>query len=220
MALPGQIEGALSFAPGFDSDTVVTAAVAQQFFGQGYKFCVRYLTLLGQQSPGDLSSQEATDILNSGLALMAVQHVRKPGWSPSQTLGQQAGAQAVANAQLLGFPPDVNIWCDLEGVINGAAAQDVMEHCNAWFAAVNAAGYIPGLYVGADAILNAQQLYSLTFQHYWRSQSNVPDVPVRGYQLLQLFPAITANGIGIDVDIAQTDNQGGQAQWLRIGGGA
>jgi hypothetical protein len=218
MALPGQTEGALSFAPGFDSDTVVTAAVAQQFFGQGYRFCVRYLTLLGQQSPGDLSTQEANDILSSGLALMAVQHVRKPGWSPSQTLGQQDGAQAVANAQLVGFPPGVNIWCDLEGVVNDAAAQDVTDHCNAWFAAVNVAGYIPGIYVGADAILDGQQLYGLSFQHYWRSQSNVPDIPVRGYQLLQLFPAIDANEIWIDVDIAQTDKQGGQAQWLRIAG--
>ena len=218
MALPGQTEGALSFAPGFDSDTVVTAAVAQQFFGQGYRFCVRYLTLLGQQSPGDLSTQEANDILSSGLALMAVQHVRKPGWSPSQTLGQQDGAQAVANAQLVGFPPGVNIWCDLEGVVNDAAAQDVTDHCNAWFAVVNVAGYIPGIYVGANAILDGQQLYGLSFQHYWRSQSNVPDIPVRGYQLLQLFPAIDANGIWIDVDIAQTDKQGGQAQWLRIAG--
>jgi hypothetical protein len=60
MALPGHIEGALSFAPGFDSDTIVTAAVAQQFFSQGYKFCVRYLTLLGQQTAGDLSSKQGT----------------------------------------------------------------------------------------------------------------------------------------------------------------
>jgi hypothetical protein len=35
---------------------------------------------------------------------------------------------------------------------------------------------------------------------------------------VQLFPAIAVNGIGIDVDIAQNDNEGGQAQWLRIAG--
>ncbi|MGA2741217.1 MAG: hypothetical protein ABSG65_27735 [Bryobacteraceae bacterium] len=40
---------------------------------------------------------------------MAVQHVREPGWSPSQSLGQQDGGQAVQNAQLVGFPPGVNI---------------------------------------------------------------------------------------------------------------
>jgi hypothetical protein len=216
VTLPGEIEGALSFAPGFDSDTVVTAAIAQQFFAQGYKFCVRYLTLLGPQAPGDLSTLEARNILNSGLALMPVQHVREAGWFPSQDLGQQDGEQAVANAEQVGFPPGVNIWCDLEGVDAGASARDVTDHCSAWFDAVNAAGYIPGLYVGADAILTGQQLYDLPFQHYWRSLSEVPDIPVRGYQLLQLSPSIGANGIGIDVDIAQDDNEGGQAQWLRI----
>lgn len=191
--------------------------MAEQFFAQGYKFCVRYLSL-GQQSPADLSAQEATDILNSGLAVMPVQHVRAPGWPPSQSLGQQDGEQAVANAQLAGFPPGVNILCDLEGVGGGASAQDVTDHCNAWFTAVNGAGYIHGLYVGANAILTGQQLFDLPFQHYWRSQSKVPDIPVRGYQLTQLFPSIDANGIGIDVDIARNDNEGGQAQWLRIAG--
>ena len=37
MPLPGQIEGALSSAPGFDSDTIITAAVAQPFFAAGYR---------------------------------------------------------------------------------------------------------------------------------------------------------------------------------------
>jgi len=189
--------------------------VAQQFFAQGYKFCVRYLTLLGPQAPGDLSAPEATGILEAGLALMPVQHVREPGWSPSQDLGRQDGEQAAANAQQIGFPSGVNIWCDLEGVAEGASAQDVADHCNAWFDAVDAAGYVPGLYVGADAILSGRQVYDLSFEHYWRSQSDVPDIPVRGYQLLQLAPSIAANGIGIDVDIAQDDNEGGQAQWLR-----
>ena len=215
MALPGLIEGATSFAPGFDSDTAITAAAAQQFFAVGYKFCVRYLSL-GQQRPGDLSTQEALDILNSGLALMPVQHVRPPGWSPSQDLGRQDGEQAVANAQLVGLPPGVNVWLDLEGVGSGVSAQDVSDHCKAWFEAVTAAEYVPGIYVGASAILTGDQLFALPFQHYWRSQSRVPDIPTRGYQLLQLYPAITLNGIGIDVDILQTDNRGGQAQWLRI----
>ncbi|MGO4885472.1 MAG: DUF1906 domain-containing protein [Bryobacteraceae bacterium] len=215
MPLPGQIEGALSSAPGFDSDTIITAAVAQPFFAAGYRFCVRYLSL-GTQAPGDLSAAEALNILNSGLALMPVQHVRNVNWSPSQALGQQDGGHAVANAQSIGFPPGVSVWCDLEGVAAGTPASNVTDHCTAWFTAVNAAGYIPGLYVGANAILTGQQLFDLPFQHYWRSLSRVPDIPVRGYQLLQLSPSITANRIGIDVDIAQTDNQGGQAQWLRI----
>ena len=215
MSLPGQVESAPPFVPGFDSDTVISAGAAQRFFAQGYKFCVRYLSL-SAESAIDLTSGEALDILNSGLALMPVQHVRAKGWSPGSDLGTQDGQNAASNALAVGFPAGVNIWCDLEGVAGSAAAQDAIDHCTAWFNAVNAAGFIPGLYVGANAGLTGQQLFDLPFQHYWRSQSKVPDIPVRGYQLIQFLPTTTANGIGIDLDMIQADHRGGQPLWLRI----
>jgi hypothetical protein len=212
MALDGTVQGAAPGLRGFDANTVITAAVAQQFFSQGYAFCVRYLSR-GPQKSTDLSPEEATDILNSGLALFPVQHVSAAGWSPSGSLGQQYGAQAAVNAAGVGFPPGVNVWCDLEGVKTGTSAQDVIDYCRAWFDAVAAAGFVPGIYVGADAILSGQQLFDLPFQHYWKSLSNVPPIPNRGYQLVQ-HPSQMVNGIAIDVDTTQTDNEGGQVQWL------
>lgn len=213
MALNGKVQAATAGACGFDTSSAITAALAQQFFSQGYRFCFRYISR-GPESASDLSGQEASDILASGLALMPVQHVRASGWSPTGDLGQQDGGGAAANAAAVGFPAAVNVWCDLEGVAAGTAAQAVIDYCQAWFDGVAAAGYLPGLYVGAQAILNGQQLLDLPFQHYWRSQSKVPDLPSRGYQLIQLLPSITVNGIGIDVDVIQTDEEGGQAQWL------
>ena len=218
MSLPGEVEGAIGSVPGFDSDTTISLALAQQCYALGYKFCVRYLSL-GQEAPGDLSAQEATDILNSGLALMPVQHFRTAS-SPNQSLGRQDGQNATANAQSVGFPAGVNLWCDLEGVDPAAQAQDVIAYCEAWYQAANAAGYVPGLYVGAGALLTGQQLYDLSFQHYWQSASIVPDIPTRGYQLLQLWPPISINGVWIDLDVAQNDNLGGQAQWLRVRAGS
>jgi len=167
-------------------------------------------------SSQDLTEQEATDILNSGLALMPVQHARKHGWSPNQTLGQKDGQEASANAETVGFPDRVSLWCDLEGVNRSAQAQDVIDYCEAWYEAVSAAGYIPGLYVGAEGLLNGRQLYDLSFQHYWRSQSQVPDIPHRGYQVIQFGPSLQINGVWIDLDVALNDNQGGTAQWLRV----
>jgi hypothetical protein len=63
MSLPGEVEGAVPSVLGFDSDTIISSPLAQQFYAGGYKFCLRYLSLGGQESPQDLSTQEATDIL-------------------------------------------------------------------------------------------------------------------------------------------------------------
>jgi len=214
MPLAATVQSAPAGAPGFDSDTVIGASAAQQFYADGYRFCVRYLSLGAQQSTSDLTTAEATAILASGLALMPVQHVRYPGWMPTASLGQQDGTHAASHAGAIGFPPGVNVWCDLEGVGASAAAADVVAYCNAWYTAVAAAGYAPGLYVGASAGLNGQQLYELQFQHYWKSESNVPAVAVRGYQMVQSPAPAPVEGVSIDRDVTQTDNLGGQVLWL------
>ena len=181
MTLSATVQSAPSGALGFDADTVITSSAAQQFYGQGYKFCVRYISLGSGEDEGDLTPEEADDILGSGLALMAVQHVRDPGWSPNAELGQEDGTNTANNAQSVGLPAGVNVWCDLEGVSDETPAQDVIDYCNAWYTAVSAAGYVPGLYVGSDAILTGQQLYDdLSFEHYWQSCSEGPCHPCSG----------------------------------------
>jgi hypothetical protein len=214
VSLPGKIEEAVPSVPGFDCNTKLSSPLARQFFSQGYKFCFRYLTR-GPEVPGDLTEPEATDILNAGLALMPVQHAHRAPWSPNQNLGQNDGEEAVANAETIGFPVGVNVWCDVEGVSATALPSDVIEYCVAWFEAVSAAGYIPGLYVGAGELLTSQQLDALPFQHYWRSPSRVPDIPSRSYQVFQLFPSVAVNGITIDFDVTKNDTKGGAALWLR-----
>jgi hypothetical protein len=103
---------------------------------------------------------------------MAVQHVRDPGWRPTSSLGEQDGTNAANNALAVGFPPGVNVWCDLEGVNSSSTAQDVIDYCNSWYDAFSAAGYAPGLYVGANAVLTGDQLcYDLLFQHDCQSCS-------------------------------------------------
>ena len=78
-------------------------------------------------------------------------------------------------------------------------------------------GFIPGIYVGANCILSGNQLYSdLKFQHYWKSLSNVPTIPNRGYQLIQSKGA-TVYGVNIDNDTTQNDEQGDSMIWLKIG---
>jgi len=214
MALQGNVQIAPDGSLGFDADSVVTLAVAQQFAAQGYTFCLRYLSLSHGQQHGDLSTSEASNILAAGLALMPVQHVARSPWFPTAALGQTNGANAASNAAAIGFPVGVNVWCDLEGVAAGTDPADVIGYCNAWFSAVSNAGYVPGLYVGANAILDGQQLYDLPVEHYWKSESIVPALPVRGYQMVQKMVHGTVNGIGIDSNTINTDSKGGRPIWL------
>src|SRR5208282_1100253 len=152
--LPGSVQQSPPGVLGFDTDTPLSASTAQAFVENGFKFAIRHLSLTQPEEEGDLSAAEAEDILYSGLALMAVQHVPYPGWTPTESLGGEYGSAGAANAQALGLPRGMNIWLDLEGIADGASLSDVIDYCNARFAEVSGAGYVPGLYVGADAILD------------------------------------------------------------------
>lgn len=214
MALPGTVVSAPSGVLGFDTDGIVTAEAAAMFAADGYSFCIRYVSRAEALGASDLTALEALDILQAGLALSAVQHPRLQGWTPSRELGSRDGSRAAQHVIDIGFPPGVNIWCDLEGVAPATPPEIVIDHCNAWFDAVSASGYVPGIYVGSDAILDADALHArLKFIHYWKSLSNVPDIAVRGYQMVQKDEH-TAHRISIDNNVTQSDRLGGAVIWL------
>jgi hypothetical protein len=145
---------------------------------------------------------------------MPVQHVRYAGWTPTASLGSQTGQAAADNAIQVGFPVKVNIWLDLEGIDPNASATDVIHYCNSWYDAVAQVGYLPGVYVGANSILDSQQLYAnLRFQHYWHSLSIVPNVAVRGYQMIQSDGG-TVHGVSIDKNFTRNDADQTQVKWL------
>jgi hypothetical protein len=215
-ALSGRVASAAPGVIGFDIDRPLTASDCEAYYSRGLRFCIRYLTRAGaQEGAGDLSRTEADTILNAGLALMAVQHVARQNWVPAVALGETYGANAAANARHAGLPPGVNIWLDLEGVRADTPRQDVIDYCNAWFAAVGVAGYATGIYVGAGIVISADDLYwNLKTKHYWKSGSNVPDVPNRGYQLIQRIPPGADDSFNVDTDVTRTDSFGDAVQWL------
>jgi hypothetical protein len=214
--LPGTPKLAAAGLQGFDINSIVTAAHAATLKNAGYGFFIRYVPRTATLSAGNLTNAEALTILNAGLALMVVQHVAMPGWVPNAALGTSYGSYAATYAsQIVGLPKGINIWCDLEGVNDSTPAADVIAYCQAWYAAVNAAGYIPGIYVGYGVVLTPQQLYAnLSFKHYWRAY-NGPQVATRGYQLIQ-HTEVTVGGILIDPDVTQNDALGGSAIWLAV----
>jgi len=187
MALDGHVLASTDRLKGFDVNGPVAADTAGAFVAHGYRFAIRYVRRKERHSY-DLNSKEARAILASGLGLMVVQHVANEGWSPSARLGATYGNTAAGEAARIGVPPGVTVWCDLEGVAPGAPANAVIDFCNRWHSKVAAAGYVPGLYVGYGARLNADQLYrSLRFTHYWRAYNlDADQTPsTRGFQMAQ-----------------------------------
>ena len=221
--LPGNVQQAAAGLSGFDINLVLSASQAQDFKNAGYDFCIRYIPRTAALAANNLTNAEASGILNAGLALMAVQHVALPGWVPTAALGTAYGNYAATYAsEVVGLPQGINIWCDLEEVADSTVAADVIAYCQAWYDAVNAAGYVPGVYIGWGIVLTDDQLYhNLPFQHYWRAYNGQP-VAIRGYQLIQKdekqLNTVTADtdGNAFDPDVTQNDNLGGTVLWLAI----
>jgi hypothetical protein len=79
---------------GFDINQRLTPELCKQFTEQGYDFAIRYVRRATAHDY-DLSFEEVTDILLSGLGLMVVQHVAPEGWMPNADLGKMQGTTAV-----------------------------------------------------------------------------------------------------------------------------
>ena len=216
MTLPGFVTDAPPGSHGFDTSGVLDKGICETAKARGFSFCLRYVSRSEQQSMSDLSEAEARTILRAGLALMPVQHVAREGWSPKEGLGATYGRNAAMHALQIGFPPGVNLWLDLEGIKPSIAHQVVIDYCNAWFAEVASARFVPGVYVGARALLSGDELFwRLQTRHYWRSGSRVPDIPHRGYQMIQkIIKGDNLGGIDIDRNLTLTDKFGGSVFWL------
>jgi hypothetical protein len=102
----------------------------------------------------------------------------------------------------------VSIWLDLEGVAQGTPAEAVIAYCDSWHDRVSAAGYLAGLYVGAEAGLDSEQLSATRFNRFWKSGSDVP-APARGYCMVQTIGGATLDGVSYDSDLIQSDGAGG-----------
>lgn len=213
LELPGTVEPASAGTRGFDTDTVLTSDSAGAFASEGFRFAIRYLTRDGPEQESDLTSQEALAILQAGLALMAVQHVAAAGWVPSAELGLKQGHWTAVNAASVGLPPGVSIWLDLEGVADGTPAAAIMAYCDCWYEVVSAAGYLPGLYIGAEAGLDANQLSATRFDYFWESGSDVP-VPEQGYCMVQRIGGRTVDGVSYDGDLVLSNAEGATPFYL------
>ena len=221
MPLAGHVTDAADGAIGFDTALPLALQTAQAYVARGYKFCVRYVSRTDAsrqhnqvQGRADLSPEEGQLILDTGLALMVVQHVAATGWVPTEALGASYGAAATSYTALAGVPAGVTVWLDLEDIPRGTPHRAITQYANAWYDAVASGGFVPGVYVGFNVWLSPDELFfDLKFRHYWRADGNIPDIAHRGYQLFQhVLDAGTPDQR--DKNVARADALGGRATWL------
>jgi hypothetical protein len=221
MIVQGRVAQANNGAIGFDTTTPLNSATANTYVSQSFRFCIRYVSRddAGRQynaenGSADLSEAEASAIMQSGLALMVVQHVAPPPWAPTIALGKTYGKNAASYAAQGGLVSGACLWLDLEGIAEGTPHQDIIDYCNAWFSAVATAGYVPGVYVGYNVWLTEDELYfDLKTQHYWRADGDITDVSHRGYQI---FQNITNPGTASEFDrnVIKLDAFNGLPLWM------
>src|SRR5205085_20431 len=136
-------------------------------------------------------------------------------WVPTPAKGTEYGANAAAHAKAVNLPAGTAVFVDLEGVSPSVSPAVIIAYCNNWHEKVQAAGYAPGIYVGANCGLSSDQLYhQLKMKYYWKSGSTVPPIPFRGYCMVQTItkPDLAA---GIDRDVITPDAFGMTPPWVR-----
>ncbi len=189
-----------------DVDEPLNSGVCGLMRAGGVKGVWRYLS--------DLTTVEVAVITTAGLVLYFVNHSRLPGWIPSAADGAADAKTDIANLQRLGVPAGAHMFFDLEGV-GGGRSTNLIVHLDAYASAIKAAGYIPAVYVGAQALLTSAQLYALGFELYWHSGSDVTDItgaeagPKCGWSIYQgSIVDIPMFGVTIDWDFISGDFKG------------
>ena len=195
---------------GIDCNVKLISETAKIVRDKGYEFVIRYVGRL-KQATFDIDKKELDVILNAGLKLGIVQHCPgKPGIIPSKELGTTYGQNAAKFAKEAGYKEGCIVYLDLEDVnIDYSKKQrDIIDYCNCWYDQVLQSGYTPGVYVGFNTFLTGDDLYhKLKFQHYWKSLSRVPEIPERGYEMVQTAGSPIA-GFSIDVNTVTGDKKG------------
>jgi len=152
---------------GFDCNTPINYDQARAFMRANYRFVLRYLPRVTHANH-DLTAAEVNILLRAGLAIMPVQHVEAAGWDPTAEKGINYGKVAGESALKCGIASGTSVWLDLEGIRGSTDHETVIQYCNRWYDQVAAAGFLPGIYVGWQAILTADELYHrLKFTRYW-----------------------------------------------------
>lgn len=209
-----------------DCATRVSREQADQLYAAGYRTIFRYLDRIvsdpehDDRWPINLTRGELADLLDAGLYVSLVQYYSTgyestaKGKKFSRAYGEKAGEAAATNARNLGIPAGVTLWCDLEFCAD-ATPDMIADYLDGWSHKVVTVspGYSAGLYVGsnlgsqATGYMTGAALYKRPrFRAYWRAASIIPQIPNRGWTVIQGCP-IKLFGLDLDQDMIALDHR-------------
>lgn len=126
--------------------------------------------------------------------------------------GRYDGALAASQAHALGLSQGTCVFLDVEGkTAYETPAAAMIAQIKAWAQHVAAAGFTPGLYLGAPQPLTSQEAYELPVQRYWQGQGSMRDrtgalvEPRCGWCMRQAYPSRVRGGILVDGNQVQKD---------------
>ena len=197
-----------------DTAAKLDGATIQAVRAANYACLIRYVNLPGVSPQRDIDAAELSAILDAGLALMLVQHVRYPGWDPARASGVTDANAAIETARNARYRRGAHLYVDLEG-INGTAAATI-QFANDWASTVVAAGYLAGAYIGYNVPLSPEQIYDLHLVTSYWSDQGPRKVATRGFAIKQ-HAQIKLHGVDFDPDTIQNDLEGETPAWMIAG---
>lgn len=149
---------------------------------------------------------DVANALEADLDVILFQGYYVESWSnPAEAVSRAKFALQAAKAS--GYEGGAPIALDFESV--NVDAEAAASWATSWANTIADGGYVPAIYVGVPQPLDADALYALPFQHYWKAGSaDAVEVSSRGYQLVQGELDATLDGVTVDLDEAGTDALG------------
>jgi hypothetical protein len=188
------------------SKMMQTLASQELPIGKKPAFLFRYVSR-GTPSVYDITADEARACVDSGMILCIVQYGPPSSpWPVDASHGTQHGQAAATNASGVGYPQGAHIFLDMEGL--HPMGEVVEEYVQAWCAAVHAAGYLAGVYVGFASGLTADQWASLTcVDLFWCDAADRTPPTGVGFAIKQHM-TINSMVLPVDPDFVSPDLKG------------
>lgn len=164
----GSVVSMTSTAKGFDFDGTITGAYAVCAASSPYSmsFVGRYISLTTTEASTDLSSAEAVQITENGLAILVIQHcyAYPLSFTDYATQGATDAATAISHLNAMSAPSGLFVYCDIENFPNASAGA---AYAQAWANKINASGTYKAGYYGPQNILDL--ITGGTFSGRWES---------------------------------------------------